>query len=81
MESTPEDYSNWSPEKLVERVVLLERQLREQTARYRAAMGWVVLGSRLIKFHIPTDPKICSLKNLGLGLGLPLPLLEGNSGN
>lgn len=28
------DYSNWSPEKLIERVLFLEQQLREQTARY-----------------------------------------------
>lgn len=27
------DYSEWSPDKLIERVSLLEKQLREQTAR------------------------------------------------
>lgn len=39
MDSAPasdsaKDYSNWSSEKLVERVLSLEQQLREQTARY-----------------------------------------------
>lgn len=32
MESA-ENYSKWSPDKLVERVLYLEQQLREQTAR------------------------------------------------
>ena len=41
MESA-ENYSKWSPDKLVERVLYLEQQLREQTARCGTNINAVV---------------------------------------
>ncbi|KAL8940265.1 MAG: hypothetical protein Q9211_002363 [Gyalolechia sp. 1 TL-2023] len=45
------EYSQWSPDKLIERVTLLERQLREQTTRY----------DQLLQVAVPT-PKLSKPK-------------------